>query len=116
MMDSAIVFTWTKAAPGRESKAFDAFTEAMAFFGTAAHEGKCGDQITFMGSTGHSFMLVPGEYEALWQLLRMEEFREMYMKTMYAVPDIAYQVGAFGQGVQDTMARWVRVGKELELV
>lgn len=116
MMDSAILFTWTKAAPGREAKAFDVFTESMAFFGAASHEGKCGEPINFMGSTGHSFTLIPGEYEALWGLTRTEEFRELYMKIVYAVPDIAYQVGAYGQGVQDLMARWARVGQELHLV
>lgn len=116
MMDSAIVFTWTRAAPGREAKAFDVFTESMAFFGTAAHEGKCGEPVTFMGSTGHSFMLIPGEYEALAGLIRTEEFRELYTKTLFAVPDIGYQLGAYGQGVQDYMARWARVGGELALL
>lgn len=113
MMDSAIVFKFTRAAPGREDKAFEAFTESMAFFGTAAHEGKCGEPINVLASSGLGLMIIPGEYDALWKLLRTEDFRELYTKTVFAVPDIGYELGAFGQGVQDLMARWARVGSEL---
>lgn len=113
MIDSAILFSYTRAAPGREAKALDAFTESLAFFGTAAHEGKCEPPLTFFGMAGHGFMFVPGDYDALWKLVNTEEFRELYTRTVFAVPDIAYEIGAFGQGVQDLMARWARVGKEL---
>ena len=113
MIDSAIVFTYTRAATGREEKALEAFTEGMAFFGTAAHEGKCGEPLNFLGTSGHSLIIIPGEYEALAKLIRTDEFRELYTKTVFAVPDIGYELGAYGQGVQDYMARWARVGKEL---
>lgn len=116
MMDSAIVFTYTRAAPGREKEALDAFTEGMAFFGTASHDGKCGDPINVMETTGRSLIIVPGEYGALSELIRSEEFRELYTKTVFAVPDIGYQLGAFGQGVQEYMARWARVGTEMSLL
>ena len=113
MMDSAIVFKYTRAAPGREDKALEAFTESMAFFGTAAHDGECGEPITLMGTSGLGFMIIPGEYEALSKLLRTDEFRELFTKAVFAVPDIGYELAAFGQGVQDLMARWSRVGSEL---
>lgn len=116
MIDSAILLTWTQAVPGREDKALEAFTEAMAFFGTAAHEGKCGEPINFMGPSGHSYFVVPGEYDALWHLIRTDEFRDLFTKALYAAPDLAYELGAFGQGVQDVMARWARVGEELALI
>ena len=115
-MDSAIVFSYTRAATGREEKAFQAFTEGMAFFGSAAHDGKCGEPINVMAPSGHSFVIVPGEYAALSELVRSEEFRELYTKTVFAVPDIGYEIAAFGQGVQDYMARWARVGTELALL
>jgi hypothetical protein len=116
MMDSAIVFTYTRAATGREEKALDIFAEGMAFFGTAAHEGKCGEPISFMGNSGHSLIVIPGEYDALSGLVRTEEFRELYTKCVFAVPDIGYELGAFGQGVQDYMALWARVGRDLALL
>lgn len=112
-MDSAIVFTYSRAALGREKEAFEAFTESMAFFGTAAHDGKCGEPINIMGTTGHSFMIIPGAYDALSDLVRSDDFRELYTKAVFAVPDLGYELGAFGQGVQDYMARWARVGTEL---
>ena len=116
MIDSAIVFKYTRAAPGREAKALDLFTEAMAFFGTASHEGKCEEPLTFMGMSGHSFIIIPGEYSLLMDLVRSDEFRELYTKVVFAVPDIGYEIGAFGQGVQDFMARWARVGSELAML
>jgi hypothetical protein len=115
-MDSAIVFTYTRAAPGREEKSLQAFTEGMAFFGTAAHDGKCGEPITFMGTDGHSLIIVPGEWKALTELVRSDEFLELYTKSVFAVPDIGYRLGAFGEGVQEYMARWARVGNELALL
>ncbi len=116
MVDSAIVFTYTRAIPGRENKAFEAFTEAMTFFGTKAHEGVCEEPINFMGTTGESIFIVPGEYKQLADLMFSDEFQDMYTRTVFAVPDIGYQLGAFGQGVQDSMARWARVGGELALL
>jgi hypothetical protein len=61
-------------------------------------------------------MIVPGEYDALSALVRSEEFRELYTKTVFAVPDIGYELGAYGQGVQEYMARWARVGTEMALL
>jgi hypothetical protein len=61
-------------------------------------------------------MIVPGEYDMLSELLRTEAFRELYTKTLFAVPDIGYELGAFGQGVQELMARWARVGTEMALL
>jgi hypothetical protein len=116
VIDSAIVFKYTRAAPGREAKALDLFTEAMAFFGTSAHEGKCEEPLTFMGTSGQSLIIVPGEFDALTELTMSEEFRELYTKVVFAVPDVAYEFGPYGQGVQDYMARWARIGNELALI
>lgn len=116
MMDSAIVFTYTRAALGREEKALEAFTESMAFFATASHEGKCGQLVNVMGSTGRNLMIVPGERTALSELIQTEEFQELYTRAIFAVPDIGYELGFYGQGVQDAMARWARIGTELALL
>jgi hypothetical protein len=116
MMDSAILFTFTRSAPGREAQAFEAFTESMTFFGTEAHAGHSGEPITFMGPTGLNLIIVPGEFAGLSKLVRSDEFLELYTKAAFAVPDIGYQIGPYGQGVQDFMARWARVGTELALI
>ena len=116
MVDSAIVFKYTRAAPGREEKALELFSEALAFFGTASHEGKCEEPLTFMGTSGHSLMIIPGEFKQLTDLTMSEEFRELYTKVVFAVPDVSYEFGPYGQGVQDYMARWARIGSELALL
>jgi hypothetical protein len=115
-MDSAIVFTFTRPAPGREAQVLDVFTETQAFFGTKAHEGWCGEPINFSGPSGIGLLMVPGEYEKLFQLVRDDDFLHLYTKAVFAVPDIRYEIGAYGEGVQDVMARWSRVGTELALI
>ena len=115
-MDSAIVFTFTRAVPGREAKALDVFTETQAFFATKAHEEKCGDPINFIGPSGTGLLIVPGEYEELFHLVREDDFLHLYTKALFAVPDIRYEIGAFAEGVQESMARWSKVGAELALI
>ncbi len=116
MMDSAIVLRYTRAAPGRERQAFDAFTEGLTFFGAASHDGLCGEPFSVMGMTGQNLMLIPGEYEKLAHLVRTDEFRELFTKAVFAVPDLGYEIGAFGPGVQEAMARWSRIGTEMEYI
>lgn len=116
MLDSAIVFSYSRAAPGREEMALQSFTEGMTFFGSAAHEGKCEEPLTVMGTSGKSYMIIPGEYAALSELTRTEEFRELFTKSVFAVPDLGFEIAAYGQGVQDYMARWARIGTEMALL
>ena len=115
-MDAAIVLTYGRPSPGREGKALEAFTEAMAFFGTRSHEGACGEPLTFSGASGKSLMLIPGDFEKLTTLVRTEEYRDLFTKALFAVPDIGYEIGDFGAGVQSSMARWTRIGSELALI
>lgn len=115
-MDSAIVFSYSRPAPGREAKAFESFTEAQTFFGTQAHEGNCGEPLNFIATSGENLMIVPGEFEALHKLLRTDEFQDLYLKATYSTPDLGYRLGAFGAGAQESMARWARAGSELQLI
>ncbi|HZD24543.1 MAG TPA: hypothetical protein VE569_14255 [Acidimicrobiia bacterium] len=114
-MDSAIVFTFTRPAPGREAKAFDAFTEAQTFFGAFTSGNQC-EVINVMSPSGTGYLIVPGKFEDLTELIRTDEFLELYTKTVFAVPDVSYEIGAYGEGVAEWMARWARIGGELALL
>ncbi len=115
-MDSAIVFTYSRAAAGRESMALQSFADALAFFGKFAADGKCGEPLTLMGPSGHAYMIVPGSFEDLTHLVRLDEFHELFIKAVFAVPDLGYEIASYGEGVQAYMARWARVGGELALM
>ncbi len=115
-MDAALVFSYPRPFPGREAKALEAFTEAMAYFGTISHHGGCGEPLTFMGPSGKNLMLVPGEFDKLSALVLTDEFRDLFTKAVFAVPDLAYEIGDYGAGVQAQMARWTRIGGELALI
>jgi len=112
-VDAAIVFTYGRPAAGREGKALEAFTEAMAFFGTRSHQGECGEPLTFIGPSGKNLMVVPGFFEKLAVLVRTEEFFDLFTKATLAAPDLGYEIGDYGAGVQSQMARWARFVGEL---
>jgi hypothetical protein len=61
-------------------------------------------------------MIIPGTFEDLAYLVRLDEFREMFTKAVFAVPDLGYEIAAYGEGVQKYMAQWARVGGELALM
>jgi hypothetical protein len=115
-MDAAIIFSYTRAAPGRESEALQAFTEATGYFGQLAQEGKTGAPIHFMGTSGQNHLIIPGIRNQLFDVTETDEFRDIYLRAIFAVPDIHYEFGYFGDGVVDEMARWAKVGGELALM
>ena len=115
-MDAAIVFSYTRAAPGREPEALQAFTEATSFFERLAQEGKTGAPMHFMGTSGQNHLIVPGARNRLFEVTELDEFRDIYLRAMFAVPDIHYEFGYFGEGVTTEMARWAKVGGELALM
>lgn len=115
-MDAAIVFTYTRSTPGRESKSLEAFTEALRFFRSLAAAGTCGEPLTFMGPSGTSLLIVPGSRRELFGIVALEGFREMYLKAVFSVKDIHYEIGDFGEGAERTMAQWARIGGELALM
>lgn len=112
-MDAAIFFSYTRATPGREAEALQAFTESTAFFGRLAQEGKTGIPMHFMGSSGQNHLIIPGTRTNLFDVTESDEFRDIYLKAIFAVPDIHYEFGYFGDGVADEMTRWAKVGGEL---
>ena len=115
-MNSALVFTYTRAFPGREEQAFEAFQDAMTFFGKLAVDGKCLEPEVFIGPFGKGVMVIKGDRDQLRWILDSEDFMPMYMKAAYAVPDIGYELYYFGDDVIELMGIWSTVGKELGYV
>jgi hypothetical protein len=112
-VDAAIVISYGRAFPDREAKALEVFTEALTFFGTRSHAGECGEPVIFIGPSGKNLILVPGSFEKLAALVWTDEFRDLYTKAVFTTPDLTYEIGDYGAGVQSSMARWARIGSEL---
>ncbi len=111
-MKAAIVLTYGRPAPGRESKALEAFTDALTFFGKLATEDKCSEPMIYTGPSGRGMMIVHGDRRALLEIIDLEEFERHYLKAGFAVPDVAYELVAFGDRVQEVMQRWSSIGLE----
>ena len=115
-MDSAIVFTYSRAFPGREATAFESFQDALTLFGKFAAEDRCLEPEVFTGPFAKGLMVIKGEREKLLGIIETEEFQHMYLKAGWSVPDIGYELFFFGDSVMDLMGAWNAVGKELEYV
>ena len=112
-MKAAIMFTYTRPAPGREAKALEAFTDGLTFFGKLAADGKCGEPMVYLAPSGLGTWIIPGYRESLFEIIGSDDFAKLYTKVTFAVPDIKYELVAAGEGVQEDMQMWGAVGLEL---
>jgi hypothetical protein len=110
---AAIVFTYTRPWAGREPQAMQAFTDALTFWGKLAATDRCSEPIPYLGSSGTGMMIVHGDRDELFGILDTDEFRAMYSKVTYCVPDVRYELVAAGEGVQEMMTNWAAAGIEL---
>ncbi len=94
----------------------EAFSDALDFFGKLAADDKCGQPMVYLGTTGAGMMIVHGEREFFGELIHGEEFRGMFVKAGFAVPDIAYEMWGFGDYVGEMMSFWAAKGAELGLM
>ena len=113
MVDSAIVFTYTRPHPGREIAAYEAFEDGLTFFGKLAADGKCLEPEVFSGPFGKGAFVIKGELVYLREILDSDDFKRFYLKATFSVPDIGFEIYAFGEGVTDWMDLWSTIGKEL---
>lgn len=112
-MKAAIVFTYTRPAPGREAMALEAFTDSFTFFGKLAADGKCGEPMVYLASSGLGMMIIHGDREELFEITGSGDFHKLYDKASFAVPDVKFELVAAGDAVQEDMQIWGAVGMEL---
>jgi hypothetical protein len=79
-MDTALVIHFTRPYPGRETLAFEAFQDAMTFFGKLATDGHCELPEAYMGTNGGGMMVIRGERTKLHELAHGDEFNRLYLK------------------------------------
>ncbi len=84
----------------------------MTFFGKLATEDKFSEPMIYTGPSGRGMMIVHGNRKALLEILESEEFETDYLKAGFAVPDVAYELVASGDRVQEAMQRWSSIGLE----
>ena len=112
-MKAAIMFTYTRPAPGREAKALEAFMDGLTFFGKLAADGKCGEPMVYLAPSGLGMMIIHGERETLFEIIGSDDFAKLYTKVTFTTPDIKYELVSAGETVQEQMQVWGAVGLEL---
>ncbi len=115
-MDAALVIHFTRPYPGRETMAFEAFQDAMVFFGKMAADGHCEPPVAYMGTFGGGMFLIHGERSRLHELVMGEEFRRLFLRAGFANEGLRYEFMAAGDGTITEMADWGKIGVELGLM
>jgi hypothetical protein len=114
--DAALVVSWTRAVPGREAKSFEAFREALEWWGKQAAEGRCRMPRAFgAGDASGGMLLVEGRSDVLHELMESEEYRKLNSKAVMVADDFRAKLYYGGTEVelQESMAIVAQAGKEL---
>jgi len=82
-MKAAIVIRYGRPHPGREKLAFEAFGEALGFFGAKATAGACAAPLPYM-APGGGMIIVHGERDGLLALVGSEEYQRVFLKAGFA--------------------------------
>jgi hypothetical protein len=115
-MEGAIAFHYGRPSAGREKLAFEAFGEALGFFGKKAADGLCQAPVAYMGPSGGGMLIVGGDSASLVAIAAGEDFSRMFLKAGYAVPDLTYEMLLSGSDAVNQMGLWASVGSELGLI
>ena len=111
-MKAAIVIRYGRPHPGREKLSFEAFGEALGFFGAKASAGVCEAPASYMFAGG-GMVIVHGERNGLVEMAGSEEFQRLVLKAGFAVPDLCYEIVLAGEDAVAAMGLWAAVGSEL---
>ena len=112
-MKAALVFTYGRPAVGREAMAMDVFADSLVFWGKLAADGTCDEPMVYLRPDGGGMMIIHGERPALRNILDTEDFRRIYFRAGFAVPDLRYELLTAGDTVGEYMAFWAGLGSEL---
>jgi hypothetical protein len=86
--DAAVVVGWTRAVPGRETKSFEAFREALEWWGKQAAEGRCRLPRAFGAADASGGMLIiEGRSDGLHELMESEAYRKLASKGVMVADD-----------------------------
>ncbi len=112
--DTALVFSYGLPVAGREAKALEAFADGQAFFGKMAADGMCAEPELFHHGFGGGMMIVRAEtYEKLFDMLEMEEAKQLIEVCMFTVQDFKFAFMQTGERLMESMGNFAKVGADL---
>jgi hypothetical protein len=114
--DAALVVSWTRAVPGREAKALEAFREALEWWGKQAAEGRCGmPRALGAGDASGGMVMVEGRSNVLYELMESEQYRKLNSKAVMVADDFRVKLyyGGTDAELQQNMTIITQAGTEL---
>jgi hypothetical protein len=112
-MKYAYVVTWKGSFPGRENLALEYGYEVHEYWGKLAADGKCSEPEMFIFPDGHGMWMIKGEFETLERLWMTDEAQHLFAKGRWLLDDFGYEFVRTGDAVDQFLAVFADVGKEL---
>lgn len=110
MADSVLFVGWSRARPGKEKEALEAFASSMAFWSTQVASGKIESFMPVLldlhGGDLNGFVLVRGSAEKLAALKQSDDFRDLVVRADMSVAGIGIIDGWTGEGLQKEILRF----------
>jgi hypothetical protein len=108
MADRLLFISWGATVRGREQRALEVFSEALAFYGRCQNEGLIESfDVTLLGPSGAAlggYIEVHGSAAQLAALRENTEFVRNIVNAQLIVDDVAIVDGFANQGVADQIA------------
>lgn len=112
MADRMLFISWKEPARGREARALEIFSEALAILGGRQQDGRIESFDVGLfdpnGALG-GYILVKGSQEQISELQASEDFRRNTTESAVAVDGIAHHGGVTGEGVGENLGRYQEV-------
>lgn len=112
--NAAIIISYAVPIPGREAQGMGVFADALTIFGKLAADGKCSEPEVFHHLSGGGMMILKTEgISEAYEILEVEDVREIVNTAMFTVADFDLEVVVTGGKLMKNMTLYTGVGTEL---
>ena len=111
-MDTALIYSWTRAQPGREAKALEVLIEGRVFWGKLAADGKVSEPEYLMG-IDHNMLMIKGDWDFLFQTLQSDEAISLTDKAVFCAEDFTYHLYSIAERADHQLELYAAAGSEL---
>ena len=117
-MNGALVHTWRRTVPGRETKGLEVFGRALAYYDEMAKEGRIHGHSEFFGVTGNpaGMVVITGDIEELNRLQLEETYMQICTEASMVAEDFTARLMGGGnaesvtEGVTGYLEALARMG------
>jgi hypothetical protein len=112
--EAALISTWGRTVPGRETKAIEVFQDLTMFWAKKAADGRCAEPEAFFSMDGsHGVFIVKGKLDALMEIWDSEENEILVDKGQLIVENLKTEFYVAGDDIAVSLGRYAQAVSEL---